>query len=216
MRKHLDEMQQMGTAPTIRASTSIQGPARGHRIDSILRFCRWLNEIEGLDLSTPQFPNYPQMEPGPDLPADYLTRDCYRLPRHDEWETVSRAGSWSRHFLGDSLDFINEYAWTSENTFAATGEGGTKKPSSNGMFDILGNVYETVLGNPKEKQYGHLDGTGVWRFEDTEVVLLRGGSFLSHRIYCSSGAENGITPVADINAGFRIVRTLSSKTIGER
>lgn len=215
MQKHLSEMQQLGTDPTLRSREHVQGgPARGHRIDSMLRFCRWLNEIEGLDRSMPLFPSYPHLVPEPELPTDYLVRDGYRLPRYDEWEVVCRAGSWTRHFLGDSLDFLSEYAWTNENTFATTGEGGTKKPSPNGMFDILGNVYETVLGSPTEKEHGHLDGTGVWRFKDTQVVLLRGGSFLSHRIYCSSGAEHRIQPVPDSNAGFRIVRTLSKEAIG--
>ena len=212
MDEYQKEIQQLGAEPGEHAGGSRRGPARGYRIDSMLHFCRWLNQHEGLDLSLVHFPNYPNLEPGPELPEDYLTRDGYRLPRNDEWEIVCRAGSWTCHFLGDSLDFINEYAWTSENTLAEAGDEGTKKPSPNGMFDILGNVYETVLGDPKEKNHGHVKGSGVWRFKDVEFVHLRGGAFLSHRMYCSSGAVNGITVGTDINAGFRIVRTLYRKT----
>ena len=82
------------------------------------------------------------------------------------------------------------------------------------MFDILGNVYEIVLGDSQENDYGYVDGSKTWRFEDVKRVHMRGGSFLSHRLYCSSGMEHGTDVGTDINAGFRIVRTLSRKAIG--
>jgi hypothetical protein len=212
MAKHLAEIRNtvVDNVPKMAADS---GPARGYRLENMLRFCRWLDEQDRVSRSSIVFADYPKLEPSPYIPEEAWDFDGYRLPSGTEWEIFARAGTRGGSFLGDSLEFLNEYAWTCENTFSVPGGGGRKKPSRNGLFDILGSVYETVLPATdrawQRNDLGYSAGSKTWKLVDTKVHALRGGSFLSHRFYCSSGAEHGIVVGIDINAGFRIVRTLS-------
>lgn len=214
MAKHLAEIRET-VVDNVPKMASDSGPARGYRLENMLRFCRWLDEKDRVSRSSIVFPEYPKLKPTPFIPEEAWDFDGYRLPSGTEWEIVARAGTWGGSFLGDSLEFLNEYAWTCENTFSVPGDGGRKKPSKNGLFDILGSVYETVLPATEvawqRDGYGYSAGSKVWRIDDTKFHSLRGGSFLSHRFYCSSGAEHGIRVGIDINAGFRIVRTLNPR-----
>jgi formylglycine-generating enzyme required for sulfatase activity len=188
------------------------GPARGYRLENMLRFCHWLNLKDGVTNPSLMFPSYPNFNPSPILEEKSWNADGYRLPTGVEWEAIAREKTMTGSFLGDSLEFLGSYAWTCENTLAQPGDTGKKKPSTTGLFDILGNVYESVLLSPDATWipvgYGYRDGSNIWQMNDVKFVHLRGGSFLSHRIYCSSGAEHGIEVGLDINAGFRLIRVL--------
>lgn len=219
MRRHIEESKEFyGNSPPPQINTG-DGPVAGCKVEIVLRFCNWLGSKEGV---TAEPIEIPLRKEGDDSGSGHLiqydlTADGYRLPTNLEWEMCARAGTWSSNHLGNRFDFLSNYSWSSANCESHARPVGLLKPNPLGLFDILGNVYEFALG-----------GSGVTGFPDNPetyedftldsrtIVNVRGGAFLSSRIYCSSGASHHI-PIkyGDVNTGFRVVRTLGS-TVASR
>lgn len=72
------------------------------------------------------------------LPAGYV----YRLPFEAEWEYACRAGSTNLFSFGDDAGQAGAFAWTAENSDAATHPVGLKQPNAWGLHDMHGNVWE--------------------------------------------------------------------------
>ena len=118
-----------------------------------------------------------------------------RLPSEQEWEYCCRAGSMTRYYYGDDPEAkkLDLYVWYSANTH---GKGekyphpvGKKLPNSWGLYDMYGNVAESVLG-----------GTEKYN-------ILRGGSFGSSADGCVSESRYAKSPrgYRDYVRGFRVV-----------
>lgn len=72
-----------------------------------------------------------------------------RLPTDMEWEYAARAGTTTRHYWGDTMDF--RYLWSRENSEGRPRDAGTKRPNAFGLHDVEGNVWEwTMLTGQKE------------------------------------------------------------------
>src|SRR5207253_1531615 len=78
-----------------------------------------------------------------------------RLPSEAEWEHACRAGTPREFFFGpwgpflddseipwEARQALGEYAWLNLNSGERTRPVGLKKPSSWGLYDMLGNVWE--------------------------------------------------------------------------
>lgn len=93
-----------------------------------VRFCNAASEWEGLE------PAY--TFDGEEV-AWHVDSDGYRLPTEAEWEAACRAGSTGPHYGP-----LAEVAWTAADGVTSPQNVGGKLPNLNGLFDMLGNVWE--------------------------------------------------------------------------
>ena len=108
------------------------------------------------------------------------------LPTEAQWEYACRAGTQTRFYFGDDLDYreLADYAWLNANSGGKTHSVGEKKPNVWGLYDMSGNVWEWC-----EDWYGSYakeavsDPTGPERGGDR---VFRGGSWGNGGRYCRS------------------------------
>jgi len=65
----------------------------------------------------------------------------YRLPTEAEWEYSARGGDPNIYLSGDYKNY-KSIAWSFENSGYRTCPVGRKNPNTNGLYDIIGNVWE--------------------------------------------------------------------------
>jgi sulfatase modifying factor 1 len=97
----------------------------------------------------------------------------FRLPTEAEWEYACRAGGPPLKPDAKSLDTV---AWFAGNADGRTHPIGKKKPNAWGLYDMLGNVGEYVIRDPKD-----------------DKGLLAGGSFNDEAKDVQSGARESDT-----------------------
>jgi formylglycine-generating enzyme required for sulfatase activity len=68
----------------------------------------------------------------------------YRLPTEAEWQYACKAGT-SGYRYGE----IDDIAWYADNSGGRVHDVGGKAPNPWGLHDMLGNVWEWVLGPPR-------------------------------------------------------------------
>jgi formylglycine-generating enzyme required for sulfatase activity len=68
----------------------------------------------------------------------------YRLPTEAEWEYAARGGNRSKGYKYSGSDNIDEVAWYVKNSGLKVKPVGAKKPNELGIYDMSGNVAETV------------------------------------------------------------------------
>ena len=152
----------------------------------------------------------------------------YRLLSESEWEYVARAGTGTSRYWGEGeagqCEYANgadealkgEYAdwpwavascndghvWTSPvGRFGANGFG---------LHDVLGNVWEWVEDCWNGSYRGAPADGSAWESGDCERRVLRGGSWNFIPGDLRSANRNGDpTGYRDLNAGFRVARTLT-------
>ncbi|MBR4172224.1 MAG: formylglycine-generating enzyme family protein [Kiritimatiellae bacterium] len=121
----------------------------------------------------------------------------FDLPTEAQWEYACRAGTTTVYSYGDSAD--GDYMWYNTNSSSQTHNVGTKLPNPWGLYDMHGNVQEWCLD-----WYGGLSSplidpkgssSGSYR-------VLRGGSWGSSSISCTSSKRSSNFPAFDYNSNF--------------
>lgn len=157
-----------------------------------------------------------------------LSRDSgkqYRLPSEAEWEYACRAGTTTPFHYGKTIttDLANYAAVDREyNGYkfsAAYGEGpkgkyreqttdvGSFPPNAFGLYDMHGNVYEWCQDSWHENYEGApVDGSARKASDDSDLRLMRGGSWFNYPDLCRSAIRYGYArDYMYFNVGFRVV-----------
>ncbi len=137
----------------------------------------------------------------------------YSLPSEAEWEYAARAQTTTTFAFGDTLDssqanFDGNFPYDSAKGryIARTVTVGSYQSNAFGLYDMHGNVWEWTqdIYNP---DYRNLptDGSANLTAGDSNLRVLRGGSWYNSGFYCRSAYRFKLTSVSrSNNAGFRV------------
>lgn len=126
-----------------------------------------------------------------------LSRNGVRLPTECEWEYFASPG------LSQSSN-IDEYAWYGANSAGRPHDVGTKQANENGLFDVLGNVWEWCSDWFGDYPSGRVvDWAGQPR---GALRVCRGGSWANFQNIIDVKHRGRFDPsTKDNNIGFRLV-----------
>ncbi|MDQ3133043.1 MAG: formylglycine-generating enzyme family protein [Acidobacteriota bacterium] len=126
----------------------------------------------------------------------------YRLPTEAEWEYAARAGTTTVFSFGDTLNSSQAnfdgnfpYDSTKGKYIARTIVVGSYQPNAFGLYDMHGNAWEWTqdIYNPN---YQNLltDGSANSIVGESNLRVLRGGSWYNSGFYCRSAYRFKLTP----------------------
>lgn len=125
------------------------------------------------------------------------TGEFYRLPTEAEWEYACRAGAPGDLPEGTTLEKMDEFAWTYENSFEKYHPAGEKKPNPWGLYDMLGNVSEWTLDEYADDYYQKLGAMSAdpWlKPSQRHSRTVKGGSFDTPAAECTCTARQKSEP----------------------
>lgn len=174
-------------------------------------YCNWLSEQDGIP--TDQHCYVIEGEKAEAKPH-FLHLEGYRLPIEAEIEYVTRGGSTTGRFYGETDELLPQYAWFLRSAGYSAHDVGTLKPNEFGFFDVHGNV--AIWCQDHFQKY---EATGIHetsdeviepsKSESTDARVVRGGSFNDHSMLVRSAYRNYIeTDDEETYIGFRIARTI--------
>ena len=132
----------------------------------------------------------------------------YSLPTEEQWEYISRAGTYSPIHLKESLNYNNSnfnpmYSHYEEGR-DSTIDVGSFSPNAFGLYDLYGNVYEIT-----KSPYMSYDDKINKKTGDSTFVAIRGGGYNNGNKICRSAHRSRLeTDDYDYDIGFRIIRKL--------
>lgn len=139
----------------------------------------------------------------------------YTLPSEAEWEYVCRAGTTTRHWIGNREEDLVQAAWFNTNSGGKSHPVGQLKANPFGLFDVHGSLWEWVDDEWQNNYYSlfaalpAVDPTGP-AFEVRRKVL-RGGVCLDPGDFCRSAFRlPGDQNIPHSRYGFRISILASS------
>jgi formylglycine-generating enzyme required for sulfatase activity len=129
------------------------------------------------------------------------TGNQYRLPSEAEWEYACRSGTTTAFCFGDTLtpEMANHSAVAGETT-----DVGIYLPNAFGLYDMHGNVLEWCQDTWHSNYNNAPEDGSAWFDNDSNVHLLRGGSWFDMPHYCRS-AFRFLDTYRSYAVGFRVV-----------
>jgi formylglycine-generating enzyme required for sulfatase activity len=127
------------------------------------------------------------------------------LPSELEWEKAARGGLRDKVFSwGDEAD--PERANHRETGIGDTSAVGCFPPSGDGLYDMIGNVWEWTRSIDMDYLYDVIDPAREDLTAEDSARRMRGGSWGSVRIYARCAVRDGNRPDRRGNRlGFRVV-----------
>jgi formylglycine-generating enzyme required for sulfatase activity len=175
-------------------------------------YCNWLSKEEGIeeDQRCYEIKNGQVIR----LKANYLSLTGYRLPTESEMEYATRAGALTNRYYGETDDLLPNYAWYLKNSQEKTWPVGSLKPNDFGLFDMQGNVFswcqDRLMDYPSNQGEEIEDTKDIFRIDDQDYRILRGGSFYYHASIVRSSFRGSSGPASrNGNYGFRPARTFT-------
>jgi len=158
--------------------------------------------------------------------ADWLSEKSgasYRLPTEAEWEYAARAGVMASRFWGNNPDEACKYAnvadltakqhwakWTvfaCDDKFSQSAPVGSFMPNGNGLYDMLGNVWEWCEDVYNSEAYTKLPKDNPVFTGMGEYRVMRGGGWSNGPLGVRSSHRVGLSPDFGHHAlGFRLVK----------
>jgi formylglycine-generating enzyme required for sulfatase activity len=138
-----------------------------------------------------------------------FTGEHFRLPSEAEWEFACRAGSPTRYSWGDDFGFNRANSYKSG--LGRPSRVGSYDANKWGFFDMHGNVWEWCQDswNLGYKQPRRPDDGSAWMTGDTQLAVLRGGSWGGYPQFLRSALRLRVIRVNRyVYVGFRLARTL--------
>jgi formylglycine-generating enzyme required for sulfatase activity len=174
-------------------------------------YCNWLSEKEGLPKDQWCYaPNKGGKYDGDmTIPDDVVKRIGYRLPTEEEWEYACRSGTITSRFYGVSTDLLDRYARYQSNSRDRAWPCGSLQPNDLGLFDMLGNVYEWVQDQSRNRDTLDVEPHIQESVIITKRRIRRGGSYHVQPAEVRSAFRNDDLPSnQNNNLGFRLARTV--------
>jgi formylglycine-generating enzyme required for sulfatase activity len=120
------------------------------------------------------------------------TGKTYRLPSEAEWEYAARAGTQTPFHFGETLtdklaNYRANYTYGNGPRGAELGETidvGNYPPNAFGLSDIHGNVWEWCQDDWHKNYYNAPNDGNAWLNTDSNIKILRGGSWCDGPNYC--------------------------------
>jgi formylglycine-generating enzyme required for sulfatase activity len=139
----------------------------------------------------------------------------YRLPSEAEWEYACRAGTITPFAFGATItpELVNydgnyPYGRAMKGRYygKTTPVGEMGAANAFGLYDMHGNVWEWCQDNYHQNYIGAPSDGSVWVGGETEIRVLRGGSWFYEGQYCRSALRVGnATDYLFNGVGFRVV-----------
>jgi formylglycine-generating enzyme required for sulfatase activity len=148
------------------------------------------------------------------------TQRAYRLPSEAEWEYACRAGTQTPFYFGSTLttDYANYNGANEQYGVYGLGNRGEwrgqttsvkhfEEANAFGLYDMHGNVWEWCQDHWHSSYEGTPTNGSAWiEGGDSDLRILRGGSWFAYPIHCRSAYRNSDNAVYryDFTFGFRV------------
>ena len=144
----------------------------------------WRNDVNGKLLSQREY-SYPVIHVSWKDADAYARWKSKRLPTEAEWEYAAKGGRQSKNFKYAGSNDLHSVAWYTKNSNGQTHPVGLKKANELELYDMSGNVSEWCSDWYDEGYYTQGKKKNPYGPNEGVYKVLRGGSWLSNRSYCS-------------------------------
>ncbi|WP_256203152.1 formylglycine-generating enzyme family protein [Pseudomonas sp. ML96] len=202
----------------------------------------WWHYVQGANWRYPEGPSQPAavLDAHPVTLVTLADAQAYarwrgnELPSEAEWEYAARAGQDSLRLGEEPLDShgkpLANY-WqgvfpiqdAGEDGFAGLAPSGCFAANANGLFDMIGNVWEWTADTQQGPLFSHANGDpGQLRSVSfsSRYQVIKGGSWLCATSYCaryrSAARERQEEDLATSHVGFRTIRRTTNEFSPER